>query len=141
MSSLTPLAEQLTRLPEIPKGTIPPVASLYTILYIVQYEHSERRRKIRQVNILAVCGMGFGTSLMMLMNVQDLGRRHGIDVRGEAVDLGSAKGRDVDLIVASSEIAQELSTESVPVVGLSNLVDKDELERKVLPALREASGG
>jgi PTS system ascorbate-specific IIB component len=95
---------------------------------------------IKQVNMLAVCGMGFGTSLMMLMNVQDLARKHGIEVKGEAVDLGSAKGRNVDLIVASSEIAGQLSEEPTRVVSLTNLVDKEELERKVLPVLKEVSG-
>jgi len=95
---------------------------------------------IKQVNMLAVCGMGFGTSLMMLMNVQDLGKKHGIEVRGEAVDLGSAKGRTTDLIVASSEIAGQLSGEPTRVVALTNLVDKEELERKVLPVLKELSG-
>lgn len=79
--------------------------------------------------------------MMMLMNVQDLGRKHGIEVRGDAVDLGSAKGRDVDLIVASSEIAGQLSEEPARVVSLTNLVDKEELERKVLPVLREVSEG
>jgi PTS system ascorbate-specific IIB component len=99
-----------------------------------------KEEEIGQVYVLAVCGMGFGTSLMMLMNVQELGRKHGIQVRGEAVDLGSAKGREADLIVASSEIADKLSGSSVPVVGLSNLVDKGELERKVLPVLKELGG-
>ncbi len=91
--------------------------------------------------MLAVCGMGFGTSLMMLMNVQDLGNKHGIEVKGEAVDLGSAKGRQVDLIVASSEIADQLSGEPSRVVALNNIVDKEEMERKVLPVLKEVSGG
>ncbi len=95
---------------------------------------------IKDVYVLAVCGMGFGTSLMMLMNVQDLGKAHGIKVKGEAVDLGSAKGREADLIVASSEMVPKLSGSTIPVVGLNNLVDKGELEDKVLPALQEVAG-
>jgi PTS system ascorbate-specific IIB component len=110
-------------------------------LYIAERDFQEGRITIKRVNMLAVCGMGFGTSLMMLMNVQDLGKKHGIEVKGEAVDLGSAKGRDVDLIVASSEIAGQLSGETARVVTLNNLVDKEELERKVLPVLKEVSGG
>jgi PTS system ascorbate-specific IIB component len=81
--------------------------------------------------------MGFGTSLMVLMNVQELGKAHGIEVKGEAVDLSSAKGREADLIVASSEVAGELSGSTAPVVALNNLVDKNELEQKVLPLLKE----
>ncbi|TCJ15612.1 PTS sugar transporter subunit IIB [Rubrobacter taiwanensis] len=116
-------------------------ADLYSNLhYFVYCVKLRKEEEIGQVYVLAVCGMGFGTSLMMLMNVQELGRKHGIQVRGEAVDLGSAKGREADLIVASSEIADKLSGSSVPVVGLSNLVDKGELERKVLPVLKELGG-
>ena len=81
--------------------------------------------------------MGFGTSLMVLMNVQELGKAHGIEVKGEAVDLSSAKGREADLIVASSEVASQLSDSAAPVVTLHNLVDKQELEQKVLPVLKE----
>jgi ascorbate PTS system EIIB component len=42
--------------------------------------------------------------------------------------------------VASSEIAGQLSEEPTRVVALTNLVDKEELERKVLPVLKEVSG-
>jgi ascorbate PTS system EIIB component len=114
---------------------------LYIILYIAERDFQEGRIIMKRVNILAVCGMGFGTSLMMLMNVQDLGKKHGIEVKGEAVDLGSAKGRQVDLIVASSEIADQLSGEPSRVVTLNNIVDKGELEQKVLPVLKEVSEG
>jgi PTS system ascorbate-specific IIB component len=114
---------------------------LYIILYIAERDFQEGRIIMKRVNILAVCGMGFGTSLMMLMNVQDLGKKHGIEVKGEAVDLGSAKGRQVDLIVASSEIAGQLSGEPSRVVTLNNIVDKGELEQKVLPVLKEVSEG
>ena len=78
---------------------------------------------------------------MMLMNVQDLGKKHGIDVKGEAVDLGSAKGRQVDLIVASSEIAGQLSGQPSRVVTRNNIVDKEELARQVLRVLNEVRGG
>ena len=74
---------------------------------------------------------------MVLMNVQELGKAHGIEVKGEAVDLSSAKGREADLIVASSEVAGQLSDSAAPVVTLNNLVDKQELEQKVLPVLKE----
>lgn len=88
------------------------------------------------MKILTVCGMGFGTSLMLLMTIQEISKKHGIKVDGEAVDLGSAKGKDCDLVVAASEIASELSDMPVEVIGIYNLLDKEEIERKVLPALK-----
>ncbi|MDM5338481.1 PTS sugar transporter subunit IIB [Fictibacillus enclensis] len=93
------------------------------------------------MRIVSVCGMGFGTSLMLLMDVQAIGRKHGFMIEGEAVDLGSAKGMSCDFMVASSEIANELSGEPVEVVAINNLLDKAEIEEKVMPVIRRLSEG
>ena len=45
------------------------------------------------MKVVTVCGMGFGTSLMLLMSVKESGRKYGITVEGEATDLGSYKGK------------------------------------------------
>jgi PTS system ascorbate-specific IIB component len=94
-----------------------------------------------KMKVVTVCGMGFGTSLMLLMDIQEMAAKHGIKVEGEAVDLGSAKGKSCDLMVASSEIAGELSEESVQVIAINNLLDKNELQDKVLPVLQAIIAG
>jgi PTS system ascorbate-specific IIB component len=93
------------------------------------------------MKIVTVCGMGFGTSLMLLMEVQAIGKKHGYTIEGEAVDLGSAKGKACDFMVASGEIASELSEESVEVIAINNLLDKDEIERKVMPVIEKIAKG
>ncbi|WP_423408372.1 PTS sugar transporter subunit IIB [Heyndrickxia sp. MSNUG] len=93
------------------------------------------------MRIVTVCGMGFGTSLMLLMEVQAIAKKHGYDVDGEAVDLGSAKGKACDFMVTSSEIASELSSESVEVVSINNLLDKEEIEQKVMPVIEKIAKG
>ncbi|MBS8265652.1 MULTISPECIES: PTS sugar transporter subunit IIB [Mesobacillus] len=93
------------------------------------------------MRIVTVCGMGFGTSLMLLMDVQAIAKKHGYEVDGEAVDLGSAKGKACDFMVASSEIASELSDESVEVVSINNLLDKEEIEQKVMPVIEKIAKG
>lgn len=93
------------------------------------------------MRIVTVCGMGFGTSLMLLMDVQAIAKKHGYDVDGEAVDLGSAKGKACDFMVASSEIASELNDESVEVVSINNLLDKEEIEQKVMPVVEKIAKG
>lgn len=87
--------------------------------------------------ILSVCGMGFGTSLMLLMEIQSMAKEAGYTVDGEATDLGSAKGKRSDLIVASSEIASELTEETAPVIAINNMLDKDEIKEKVLPLIEK----
>lgn len=41
------------------------------------------------------------------------------------------------MIVASSEIAKELAEEEVKVVPIINILDKKEIEEKVLPAIKQ----
>ncbi len=88
------------------------------------------------MRVLTVCGMGFGTSLMLLMTVQEIGRKHGVEVQGEAVDLGSYKGKPCDVIVAASEIARQISSD-VPVLAVENMLDKAAIEQAILPYLHK----
>lgn len=89
------------------------------------------------MRVVTVCGMGFGTSLMLLMDIQSIAKKHGFNVEGEATDLGSAKGKSCDFMVASSEIASELHGEKVKIVPIENLLNKQEIESKVMPVIRQ----
>lgn len=82
--------------------------------------------------IITVCGMGFGTSLMLLMELQSIGKKHNIKVGGEALDMSSFKGKKADLIVASSEIAKTIDDGEIPVLSIKNILDKQEIEEKFL---------
>ncbi len=44
-------------------------------------------------------------------------------------------------MVASAEIADELAGEPVQVVAIQNLLDKEEIEEKVLPVVKKTVGG
>ena len=88
------------------------------------------------MKVVTVCGMGFGTSLMLLMSVKEIGRKQGITVEGEATDLGSYKGISCALIVASSEIAKQIEAD-VQLMSITNLLDKAEIEEKIRPYLNE----
>lgn len=91
------------------------------------------------MKIITTCGMGFGTSLMLLMDIQEIGRRHGIEVEGEALDMSSVKGRTVDAIFGTSEIVKEITDVDVPVVGIVNILDKAEIEAKFLELVARQS--
>lgn len=88
------------------------------------------------MKVITVCGMGFGTSLMLLMTIKDIGKKHGVKVEGEAVDLGSYKGKNCDLIAASSEIAKQIVAD-VPVISIKNLLNKAEIEEQIITYLKE----
>ena len=87
------------------------------------------------MRVITVCGMGFGTSLMLLMTIKDIGKKHHVAVEGEAVDLGSYKGKPCDLIAASSEIAKQIVAD-VPVLSVTNLLDKKGILQMILPYMK-----
>lgn len=89
------------------------------------------------MRIVTVCGMGFGTSLMLKMAIDDLLRKHGLKAEILAWDLGSLKGQTADLIVAPLDMERHLQGFDAPVVYLRSLVDREELEGKLLPILSE----
>lgn len=86
------------------------------------------------MKVVTVCGMGFGTSLMLLMTIKEIGRKYGVAVEGEATDLGSYKGKPCDLIAASSEIARQIEA-TVPVLAIESLLNKKDIEEKLKPYL------
>lgn len=88
------------------------------------------------MRIVTVCGMGFGTSLMLKIAVEGLLQKHGLRAEVIAWDLGSVKGQPADVIVTSRDLERHLAGTSARLVLLDNLMDKAELERKLLPVLR-----
>ena len=34
------------------------------------------------MKVVTVCGMGFGTSLMLLMTIKDIGKKYGVNIEG-----------------------------------------------------------
>jgi len=90
------------------------------------------------MKIATLCGMGFGTSMMLKMFIEDVFKAEGIT--GHQVipwDLGSFKGQQVDLIVAPTDMESHLKESKTKVVYIKNLVDKQEIKEKIIAALNE----
>lgn len=87
------------------------------------------------MKILTVCGMGFGTSLMLKMTIDDVLKEEKIKASVEACDVGSAKGKHADIIVASKDIGKHLQGSSARVIPIDNLTDKAEIRTKLLAEL------
>jgi PTS system ascorbate-specific IIB component len=93
------------------------------------------------MKIITTCGMGVGTSLMLLMELQAIGAKHGITIDGEALDISSIHGQNCDVIFGSNEIVKSLNDITVPVVGIKNILDKTEIEAKLLEFIRSTATG
>lgn len=66
------------------------------------------------MKILAVCGLGQGTSLILRMNVETVLRDMGVDADVEHIDVSAARSMNVDIIVTSQELAETLEQIQAP---------------------------
>jgi PTS system ascorbate-specific IIB component len=90
------------------------------------------------VKIATLCGMGFGTSLMLKMFMDDLLKELGLRAEILPWDLGSFKGGGkVDMIVAPRDMETHLKGSDAQIVLLDNITNKAELREKVTKALKE----
>lgn len=82
------------------------------------------------MDILCVCGMGIGTSVLLKMNVEQAAADLGMDVNVTTADAGSAKGTANmnDLVLTSEELAPELEGTTTPVESIVNFMDLDEIK-------------
>ena len=88
------------------------------------------------MKIVCVCGMGMGTSLIMKMTIDSAARELGLDVEVEHWDVGTVGSKDVDLIVASQDFADNLS-EYKNVIFLKNIMNKAEVKEKLEKYIKE----
>jgi len=91
------------------------------------------------VRILTVCGMGIGSSLLLMMNVQKALKQLGIRADVEQSDIGLARSASggFDLIVTTTELAQLLVGVKPPVVTITNFISVSEMVDKLGAAMRE----
>lgn len=84
------------------------------------------------MKILATCGNGMGTSLLMEMRVKNIMDSHSIDYDISHVSLGEAKsiGQNFDIIFCPQAFAEELNFNNVKIIPLQNVLSDEEIEAK-----------
>jgi PTS system ascorbate-specific IIB component len=90
--------------------------------------------------IATLCGMGFGTSMMLKLFIDDILKKENIEAETVPWDLGSFKGQKADIVVAPTDMQPHLTDFPGVVVLIRNLVDKEELRTKILQAYKDAMG-
>jgi len=91
------------------------------------------------VRILAVCGMGIGSSLLLVMNAQKALRQLGVQADLEQSEIGLARSAagGYDLILTTAELAPLIGDVRPPVVTITNFISVQEMVDKLGAALRE----
>ncbi|MFC4560750.1 PTS sugar transporter subunit IIB [Nocardiopsis mangrovi] len=89
------------------------------------------------MKILAVCGMGIGTSILLKSNAERAVNELGLDADVEVADIGTARGAaaGADLVLTSGELADEIGDIGIPIVVIDNFIDGDEIRDKLSAAL------
>ncbi|SDS04033.1 PTS sugar transporter subunit IIB [Agrococcus carbonis] len=85
------------------------------------------------MKIVAVCGMGIGTSVLLKMNAEKALRTLGVDADVEAADIGVARGvaRTADMVLTSQDLADEIGDVPASVVVINNFTDVQEITDKI----------
>nr|WP_313628036.1 PTS sugar transporter subunit IIB [Enterococcus italicus] len=88
---------------------------------------------------LVACRAGVGSSLMLKIKVNEVVKENNLQLVVEHSSLDGLNGFDGDMVITLIDVAQELEEKKVPykVVGIRNIIDKEEIKTKLLEALAE----
>ena len=95
------------------------------------------------MRVLAVCGLGIGSSIILKINVGKILDELGVkNYSLEVADIGTAKSFPFDMAVTNVELADVLRKGIRPekhnrVVAISNFVSKEEMKTKITACLKE----
>ena len=89
------------------------------------------------MKILAVCGMGLGSGLILRMQAEKALKELGIEADLEVADIGTARAlaSTADLILTSEELAQQLVGVKPRIVTIKNFIDLREMVTKLGDAI------
>ncbi|WP_102279187.1 PTS sugar transporter subunit IIB [[Lactobacillus] timonensis] len=94
------------------------------------------------MKIVAICGLGVGSSVIGKMNIDSIVSDNGFDdVDVDTVDLGSVSGKTAEIYVTTRELFDNLPEDIKPkTIVLTNFVDKADIEKHLVPKIKEIQG-
>ena len=92
----------------------------------------------KRLKILAVCGMGIGTSMLLKMQIDKALKTLDTIADVELADISTARGLAVsaDLIVTSNELVDRIGDVTAPIVAVANFMDLNTLTENIRSALK-----
>lgn len=90
------------------------------------------------LQVLAVCGLGMGSSLILRMTTDTVLARMGISASVENTDLSAARSTEAHVIIGQGMHISELEGAAPVIVTVDDFVDEAALEARLRPALEEA---
>lgn len=94
-----------------------------------------------KLKIIAVCGFGVGSSMLLRMKVEEVLKKHDIAAKVETSDVGSAPSAPCDVIFTSYELGEKMQNQTeTPIVMVKNFMDTDEIEEAGLEVVKGLMG-
>ncbi|MEY4981600.1 MAG: hypothetical protein RL174_938 [Actinomycetota bacterium] len=88
------------------------------------------------MKIIAVCGMGIGTSVLLKMNAEKVLRQLDLEATVEATDVKTAQvSRDAQIILTTPDLVSQLEGLPSEVIAIEHFFDLEEISEKLSKAL------
>ena len=88
------------------------------------------------MKIIAVCGMGIGTSVLLKMNAEKVLRQLGVTATVEAADVETARAsRDAQILLTTPDLVDKLQGLPSEVIAIEHFFDLGEIEQKLSASL------
>ncbi|EPD00441.1 Putative phosphotransferase transport system, IIB component [Lacticaseibacillus paracasei subsp. paracasei Lpp125] len=84
------------------------------------------------IKIVTVCGAGVGSSMMERLFAQQILDAEKIEAEVDASDISFVDPNAYDLVITTSDFANQLSESPTPIIRLDNLMDKAYLKSELL---------
>lgn len=80
---------------------------------------------------LVACRAGMGSSLLLKIKVEQIIKENGYPIKIEHGNLDSLIGFTGDLLITMEDLAEKLKDKVPYVIGIRNIIDKDEIKEKI----------
>jgi len=88
------------------------------------------------MKIIAVCGMGIGTSVLLKMNIEKVLNQLGLTATVEAKDMKSARENvDAQIIMTTPDLAGLLPKSNAEIITIDHFFDLEEIQKKLSASL------
>ncbi|MGZ9755400.1 PTS sugar transporter subunit IIB [Mycoplasma sp. 246B] len=90
------------------------------------------------LKIIAACGNGMGTSMIIKLKVQKIMKELGVSATVDALSMGQSTGmtNSVDIIISSKHLSEMFNhNQRAKIVGVTNLMDENEIREALKKAL------
>ena len=89
------------------------------------------------MKIVAVCGMGIGTSVLLKMNIEKVIVQLGLEATVEAVDMSTARsaGFEANIVMTTPDLVDKLQGLPAEIIEVEHFFDLEELQTKLTKSL------